>query len=327
MPKEATCAILVLNWNGRAHLEHLLPSLRAAREAHYTRVPIVVVDNRSTTDDVAWLRATHPDIDVHIAKRNDYLFSLNVVVAARREDVIIVLNNDMRVEPSFIAPLLAHFADPSVFAVSASVREWDGHSPQIGPRRIRFERFWLTHWFELGVSEPCYTAEAGGGCSAYRRSYFSELGGFDPLYSPGYWEDFDLSYRAWRRGWMSVFEPRSVIYHRTGATLGGTLSDWRRDCLLERNRMLFLLKNVGDWQFAAGVLGRLPYRVLYNATRGNRAAARGMLAAIPRIGRALRARRSLDPARLSPADIVAAVARPLRRSHSALDAVPSAAPT
>lgn len=327
MPKEATCAILVLNWNGRAHLEHLLPSLRAAREAHGGRVPVVVVDNQSTTDDVAWLRAACPDIDVHIAERNDYLFSLNGVVAARHEDVVIVLNNDMRVEPSFIAPLLAHFADPGVFAVSASVREWDGHSPQIGPRRIRFERFWLTHWFELGALEPCYTAEAGGGCSAYRRSYFSELGGFDPLYSPGYWEDFDLSYRAWRRGWMSIFEPRSVIYHRAGATLGGTLSDRRRDCLLERNRMLFLLKNVGDWRFAAGVLGRLPYRVLYNATRGNRAAARGMVAAIPRIGRALRARRTLDVARLSPADIAAAVARPLTRPRSGIDTVPVGAPT
>jgi N-acetylglucosaminyl-diphospho-decaprenol L-rhamnosyltransferase len=321
MPPKATCAVLVLNWNGRTHLEHLLPSLRAAREAHGQPLPIVVVDNQSTTDDVGWLRATYPDVDVHVAERNDYLFSLNAVVAARREDVIVVLNNDMRVEPSFVAPLLAHFADPNVFAVSASVHEWDGHSPQIGPRRIRFDRFWLTHWFELGASEPCYTAEAGGGCSAYRRSYFSELGGFDPLYSPGYWEDFDLSYRAWRRGWTSVFEPRSVIYHRAGATLGGTLSDWRRDCLLERNRTLFLLKNVGDWRFAAGVLRRLPYRLLYNATRGNRAAARGMLAAIPRIGRAIRGRRSLGAARLSPADIVAHVSGPLRRPSPALDAV------
>lgn len=317
MPADPSCAILILNWNGRAHLEQLLPSVRAARDAYPGGVPVVVVDNCSTADDVSWVRSAHPDVEVHVTARNDYLFSLNAVVAARREDVVIVLNNDMRVAPSFLAPLLAHFADPSVFAVSANVHEWDGSAPQIGPRRMRVEGHWMTHWFELGASEACHTAEAGGGCSAYRRAAFVALGGFDPLYRPGYWEDFDLSYRAWQRGWTSVFEPQSVIYHRGGATLGGTLSDRRRDQLLARNRVLFLIKNVGDWRFAAGVIARLPYRVAYNALWGDPAVARGMVAAVPRIWRAVRMRVRGGGARHSTAAIVAALARPVASRRGA----------
>lgn len=66
-----SCAILVLNWNGRRHLDILLPSLRAAVARFGSPVPIVVVDNRSTEPDVAYVRETFPDVEVVIAERNE----------------------------------------------------------------------------------------------------------------------------------------------------------------------------------------------------------------------------------------------------------------
>ena len=311
METEPTCAVLVLNWNGRQHLAQLLPSLQGARTAFGRHVALVVVDNRSSGDDVAWTRATFPDIEIVVTPRNDYLFSLNAVVAARREDVVVILNNDMRVDAGFLAPLVAHFADPAIFAVAAAVYEWDGSAPQTGVRRIRFERGWLTHWFEKDPARSAYTAEAGGGCSAYHRARFAGLGGFDRLFRPGYWEDFDLTYRAWRRGWPSVFEPRSVIYHRGGATLGRTLDDPALRRLLVRNQTLCLLKAVSGWRFAAQLLLRLPYRVCYHAALGERAVAAGMLAAVPRLPRALLGRTRLGAARLSDADIVRTLETPM----------------
>jgi GT2 family glycosyltransferase len=310
---DPTCAILVLNWNGRPHLAGLLPSLQAARAAFGRPVALVVVDNRSSSDDVAWTRATFPDVEVVVTPRNDYLFSLNAVVAARPEEVVVILNNDMRVDAGFLAPLVAYFTDPATFAVAAAVYEWDGSAPQTGVRRIRFERGWLTHWFEKEPDGSAYTAEAGGGCSAYRRERFVALGGFDRLFRPGYWEDFDLTYRAWRQGWASVFEPRSVIYHRGGATLGRTLDDPALRRLLVRNQTLCLLKAVGGWRFAAQVLLRLPYRVCYHALRGEPAVAAGMLAAVPRLPRALLARTRLGAARLSSTDILRRLETPVTR--------------
>ncbi len=204
--------------------------------------------------------------------------------------------------------------------MAAAVHEWDGSAPQTGVRRIRFERGWLTHWFEKGRDRSAYTAEAGGGCSAYHRARFVALGGFDRLFRPGYWEDFDLTYRAWRRGWTSVFEPASVIFHRGGATLGDTLDDPALRRLLVRNQTLCLLKAVGGWSFAAHLLLRLPYRVCYHALRGEPAVAAGMLAAVPRLPRALLARTRLGESRLSSADILRRLETPMPESTSGVAA-------
>lgn len=304
-----SCAIMVLNWNGRRHLDILLPSLRAAVARFGSPVSIVVVDNRSTEPDVAYLHEAFPDVEVVIAERNDYMFSLNPAVAARREDVVIILNNDMRVAEDFVSPLLEHFADPAVFAVSAHVFEWDGSAPQIGQRLIEYRNHWLYYSRELELSAPRYTAEAGGGCTAYRRAAFVELGGFDPMFRPAYFEDFDLTYRAWQRGWKSIVEPRSIIYHRGGATLmDEPASAGRMQRILRRNHVLFMLKEVGGWSFVAGFLAMLPVRIARTFFWGDRQFALGLLAAVPHIPRALRSRLAFrGRARLSPALIAETV--------------------
>jgi N-acetylglucosaminyl-diphospho-decaprenol L-rhamnosyltransferase len=304
-----TCAVVVLNWNGRAHLEHLLPSLYVARSAWGRPLPIVVVDNCSTAGDPEWLATAHPSVEVVVAPSNDYLFSLNRVVISRTEDVIIVLNNDMRVHPGFVTPLVSHFVDPRVFAVAAGVVDWEGRGRQNGQRRVLFRRFWCYHWSDRSVTEPCFTVEAGGGSSAYRRTYFAALGGFDRLYHPAYWEDFDLSYRGWMRGWTSIFEPRSTIYHRGSATMSETMPGGRMGRIIARNQLLFILKNVGGWGFAAGVLLMLPYRVLVNLGRRNWTLLAGTFAALPRLGGALRRRRGLPLPALTPQAIAAAISR------------------
>jgi hypothetical protein len=320
-----SCAIVVLNWNGRRHLEVLLPSLYAARARCEQPVAILVVDNRSTDDDVAWLRAEHPAVEIVVAPSNDLLFSLNPVIANRPEDVVIVLNNDMKVDPGFIGPLLSHFGDPQVFAVAAMVFDWDGKAAQLGQRRIRADRYWVTHWFDHSVTSSCYTAEAGGGCSAYRRSYFAELGGFDRLYRPAYWEDFDLSYRAWMRGWCSILEPRSLIYHRGSATLGEMLPGGRLGRLLARNHLLFILANVGGLGFAAGVVARMPYRLIWHLRHGNAALVLGQLAAVPRIPGALLRRVRRPAPVMTPRDIIGALAGPVS-SPTALSDLPPVLP-
>lgn len=305
-----TCAVIVLNWNGRSHLEVLLPSLYEARHRWGQPLPIVVVDNRSSADDVRWLRSEHPEVEVVVAERNDFLFSLNPAVSARPEDIVIVLNNDMRVDRDFIAPLVAHFADSRVFAVAASVWNWDGKDRQLGQRRFEIRRNWLRHWFDP-ITKPCYTAEAGGGCSAYRRRYFSALGGFDGLYRPAYWEDFDLTYRAWLRGWSSVIEPASVIYHCGSATLTEVLARGRMGRILSRNQFLFITKNIGGWGFVAGVLARLPHRLAFHALHGNWSLVWGQLSAVPRIPAALLSRWRRTPPLASPEDIMAALDHPV----------------
>jgi GT2 family glycosyltransferase len=284
---------VVLNWNGVEHLRHLLPSLQAAVSAYGSPVPIVVVDNRSTQGDVAWVGAEYPTVEVVVAERNDYLFSLNPIVAGRGEDVVIILNNDMRVDAGFIAPLVAHFSDPAVFGASARVLDWDGKTDTTGQRRMVVKHWWYYQWWDMTVlagGRPVPTLDAGGGCAAFRRTYFAELGGFDPLYRPAYFEDVDLSYRAWMRGWRTVFEPRSIIYHRIGATLWDKARDAEHRAHLARNQALFTMKNVAGWGFLAGYLAMVPLRMVRGSLSGDGHTARGLWRAIPRAGRAIMGR-------------------------------------
>ena len=299
-----SCAIVVLNWNGIEHLRLLIPSLRTAVATFGAPVPIVVVDNRSTQGDVAWLRDECPDVETVIAERNDFLFSLNPVVAGRSEEVVVILNNDMRVDANFLAPLLAHFDDPTLFAATARVLDWDGARQTTGQRRMAIRHCWYYQWWDLEVDRPVYTLDAGGGCAAFRRTFFAELGGFDPLYRPGYFEDVDLSYRAWMRGWRTIFEPRSVIYHREGATLVDRSKEARFRTMLARNQALFTLKNIGGWPFVLGYLALAPIRLL----RSDPYTSRGLLNAVPRVVRALRSRFGRRKPAMTPSQIATAAA-------------------
>ena len=319
---ERSCAILIPNWNGISHLQALLPSLREAARRYPGDTAVVVVDNRSTEPDVAWVREHFPEVEVEVAERNDYLFSLNPVAARRDEDIVIVLNNDMRVDPDFVEPLVRHFDDPDVFAVMARIMDWEGREQTTGQRVMWTRRCWFYKAWRMDVPGPCYSVEACGGASAYRRDRFVELGGFDSLFRPGYYEDLDISYRAWMRGWRVVFEPSSVVYHRVSATFNAHFDADARtrrerfETHLHRNEALFTMKNVGGASFLAGYLALLPVRALRGALAGRRAQARGLLAALPLLPRTLRARRQVRRA-LGPSEIAARVRAPLESKAGA----------
>lgn len=289
-----TCCVLVLTYNGRQHLESCLPSLMVAAGSVPGSCPVVVVDNGSTDGSIEWLQQHYPRLEVQIAKRNDYLFSLNQVVASRAEDIVVILNNDMHFDEGFISALLPHFGSVDVFAVTARVLDWDGTRVTTGQRLGYKRRLWFYKSWNFNAGSACLTLDAGGGCAAFRREMYVALGGFDPLYRPAYWEDTDLSYRAWRRGWRIVYEPGSVIYHRVGATLdetqGGRPAVTR---LIRRNEVIFALRNVGGWGFAVGYMALLPVRMIRNAMMRNHAFWKGAVRALPRIPAAL-ARRAAD---------------------------------
>ena len=289
MTRPGVC-VLVLNYNGMRHLDDCLGSLLRAAALYGRPCPIVLVDNRSTDDSVPFTRRTFPRVEVVVSPRNDFLFSLNDVVLGRPEDVVIVVNNDMRFDPGFIGPLVEHFARPDVFGVGAAIRDWDDSADTVGPRCAQVRQFWFYKWWRYERQQAALTLEACGGAAAYRRRMFVELGGFDPLFRPGYYEDLDLSYRAWGRGWTVVYEPRSRAFHRESASMRERFGDKAKARLLYRNHLLFTIKNIGGPGFLFGFVLCLPYRVLTPLLRGYAVPLRGCLDALPRVPQALRKR-------------------------------------
>ncbi|MDD3926668.1 MAG: glycosyltransferase family 2 protein [bacterium] len=302
------CCILVLNYNGMAHLKDCLASLCDAIESCSVRCRGIVLDNCSSDESVGFIRNNFPEFTVDVAQRNDYLFSLNHEICNYHEEIIVFLNNDMRFDRGFIEPLIRHFSDPEVFAATAGIFDWDGKVITTGKRTYRLDKGWFYKDWDYKCQDACYTLDACGGAIAFRREMFLELGGFDTLYRPGYYEDLDLSYRAWKRGWKVVYEPRSIVYHKISASFGKEYGNASKDALLCRNHVLFMLKNVGNALFPVIFFIMLPYRMVANLLSGNKALAMGIIKAIPLMPQALCKRIGVcRPTRIKDREITAMI--------------------
>jgi len=249
-PNTELCSIVVLNWNGRQLLEESIPALVQAVANTGKPHEILVVDNGSEDDSIEWLTRHYPQIRILALDRN-YGFGEgnNRGVQAAQHDIVVLLNNDMIVSEGFLPPLLDAFSDNSVFGVASQVffpaekrREETGNT-----------RGWLRRGYLHLSHEPieaCHYTRgylpvlwAGGGASAFHRTKFLALGGFSDIFSPCYFEDTDLSYRAWRRGWKVLVAARSQVLHKHRSTSSTRFAPWELSRIIEQRRLWYLWKN------------------------------------------------------------------------------------
>ncbi len=248
-----SASVVIPSWNGRELLARLLPTLRQELQRHGGDHEVIVVDNGSDDGSAAWLAAQHPWVRVVRLEQNRF-FGGGVMAGAAQatRDVLVLLNNDMVVEPGFLAPLLEGLAAPDVFAATAQIefagadrrREESGKTRGSWRRGALVLRHAPTSPADARV-DGAPVLWAGGGSTAYDRGQFVALGGLDPLYDPFYLEDLDLSYRAWKGGLRVVFTARSRVRHEHRATV-------RRfppavvERVLVRNQYQFAWSNLGD---------------------------------------------------------------------------------
>jgi GT2 family glycosyltransferase len=217
--------LAILNYNGKKHLEHLLPTACAAAKKFPGTCSVIVLDNQSTDDDVAWVEREFSSVQTIIAPNNDFLFSYNWLAQKRTEDILVLLNNDLKVDHDFLAPLIRHLQLPDVFSVSARSFDWNGGEITSGPARLKFNNGFYGWGFDTQHQKTCHTLFTSGGFMAVDRNKFNEMGGFNRLFYPAYCEDLDLCFRAWRRGWRCIYEPASVVWHRHQATWSHNSTD------------------------------------------------------------------------------------------------------
>ena len=230
--------LAILNYNGKHHLEHLLPTAVAEASRYGPACEVAIVDNRSPGDDMRWVNENFPSVQVWTAPRNDYLFSYNLYARESQADILVFLNNDLKLCPNFVLPLVRHFTAGDVFSVGATSMDWDGLEYTCGPSQLTYKNGFYSWEYKYGSQECCHTLFTSGGFMAVDRKKFLELGGFDRLYYPAYVEDVDLCFRAWRRRWRCIFEPASKVLHREGGSWS-KVSNSRMDTMLLRNSLLF----------------------------------------------------------------------------------------
>lgn len=247
-------SLIISTWNGRPLLETCLPNVLRAVERSGGDHEVIVVDDASTDDTVEFVRREFPQVRLLALARNlRFAGANNAAARLARGEVLVFLNNDMLVAPDFLDPLLRHFGDPDVFAVTAHIQmaaRWvAGHEvSETGLVRGHFEDGFFVLRHEQPMSQaPARVIYAGGGSTAWRRDRFLELGGFDRLFRPFYFEDLDVSYRAQKMGWSVLFEPRSLLEHKHRQTNNpDNFPGAYVDLAFGKNYLLFMWKVLAD---------------------------------------------------------------------------------
>ena len=117
-PRANAASVVIPNWNGKDLLARYLPSVVAALAANPAN-EIVVVDNGSSDGSAEFVRTAFPRVKLVALEKNlGFGGGSNAGFHAAANDIVVLLNSDMRVEEDFLAPLLEGFADPQVFAVA-----------------------------------------------------------------------------------------------------------------------------------------------------------------------------------------------------------------
>ena len=284
--------VYVLNYNGEELLPECLPSIQKAVENSPVNAQLFVIDNESTDRSLEVLRCHFPNVPV-LRSKNRFLCSFNEFVFKDHSDIVILMNNDIKVTKKFIQPLIQKFEEnENAFVVSSLC--WD-FSEQVyeGGLSVLQKKlgWWGTQSVDPRKSGPfLYTASVGA-CIAFRRDRFTNLGGFDDLYLPGTLEDLDICYRGWKKGWLAYFEPRSVIFHKGQATFRAKFGVSKIREMATRNTYFFTWKNITDKNLLLEHFLWIIPRFLYSLLRGDFAFITGTIRAFGGIKRVCESRR------------------------------------
>ena len=240
-------SIVMPNYNGESLLAVNLPPLIAAMEAWGGAWELIVVDDCSRDGSRELLIREFPGIKLICNDQNvGFSGTCNRGMNSASYPLVLCINTDVLVEPGFIDPLLEHFNGSDLFAVTPNVLARSEEKNQ-GIVHGQFGKGFMRGGFatiqeKQPLRENLY---AVGACVVYDLEKFRALGGYSELYAPYLFEDVDISYRAWKRGWRSIYDPRSTVHHQSSATIG-KLGKGRKRRIYFRNRFLFHWANLSD---------------------------------------------------------------------------------
>ena len=249
-------SVIIPNYNGEELLSHNLPNVIKFCKA----CEIIIVDDASSDGSVKLIKESHENIKLIKNSRNlGFARSINIGVESASGDLVLLLNSDVSPREDFLDYALKQFKDKKLFAVAlADFSHENGKIIKRGRGGAVFEKGFVNH-FKL-PSEFGETLWVSGGSGLFDRQKFMTLGGFDPVYAPFYWEDIDLSFRAWQIGWRCIFEPKSQVdhFHEKGA-IKKSSSKFFVKTVSYKNQFIFVWKNIDDYLLIIQHLLWLPY--------------------------------------------------------------------
>lgn len=239
--------LIVLNWNACKLLEETLLSLK---KVSYPNLKIIVVDNGSVDESVKMIKEKFGELHLICNEKNlGFGEGNNVGISYALEqnaDYILLLNNDVEVDSEFVTELVKvgesstkvgmvapkiYFFEPKdkIWYAGATVNFFTGVCAHIGLREK-----------EQGQYEEIKETDYICGCSMLVKSeVLRKIGMFDPIYSPAYAEDVDISQRAKTSGYKLLYAPKSKVWHKVSSSSGGDINPTKTALRIKHNFIFF----------------------------------------------------------------------------------------
>lgn len=243
-------SIIIVSWNALHHLKKYLPSVVATKYADFE---IILADNASTDGSKAWVREQYPEVKIAALDENyGYCGGNNRAVPYTNGDILLFLNNDVRVEPDWLNALAECFSDPHTAAVQPKFRSDEqpayfeyagaagGYLDRYGYPLCRGRIFDTVEKDEGQYDDPQDILWASGAALAIRKNLFEESDGFDEDFE-FHMEEIDLCWRLRNTGYNVRYCPNSTIYHLGGGSL--PMGSPRKVYYNYRNNLMMLWKN------------------------------------------------------------------------------------
>jgi len=244
-------AVVIIHWNKRALLEQFLPSVVAST---YPNLKIVIADNASTDDSIAFIKANFPTVDTLVLDQNyGYAGGYNHALKQIDADYYVLLNNDVEVTPNWIEPIVeAMQKDEKIAAAQPKILQYKqkdhfeyaggagGYIDYLGYVFCRGRLFETMEKDEGQYNNNVPIFWASGACLFIRSKAFHQIGGFDEHFF-AHMEEVDLCWRLQLADHQVWYIGGSHVYHLGGSTL--QQGNPKKTYLNFRNSLQMLLKN------------------------------------------------------------------------------------
>ncbi len=237
-------SVVIPNYNGKHLLEVNLPSVFAALQWMQTEFEVIVVDDASSDDSVNFIRQNYSNIKLLLNEINKgFSPTVNKGIFAAKYDLVLALNSDVKLTVDYFKIQLKYFEKADTFGVMGKIVDHSGKQlqdaaklPKVSFKGIKGTYNYIPDSLPAAIWLPTFFLS--GANALMDRKKLLQLGGFDEIFAPFYFEDADLGIRAWRVGWKCYFEPEAVCMHELSSTISKLKSE-KVKTIIERNRILF----------------------------------------------------------------------------------------
>ncbi|MBS0182814.1 MAG: glycosyltransferase [Nitrospira sp.] len=227
--KQYVCSIVMPVWNRVELTKDCLTALAGLKDQ--PEYELIIVDNGSTDGTTDFLRQLSGDVRIIVNEENlGFAKACNQGAAAARGKYLVFLNNDTIPQPGWLAALAAEVdGHAEVGIVGSKLLYPDGTVQHAGVVRDCARRLPYHIYKGFAASHPAVNQRrefqiVTAACLLIRRALFEEVGGFDEGYVNGF-EDVDLCLKVRERGYVVVYQPRSVVVHLESQTPGRKTHD------------------------------------------------------------------------------------------------------